>query len=283
MNLRHVALLGALLSLLISPVDAAAQSRCASGLCGDSSGSGGIRLSARNERFVQRSFTPAENSLHVLAGMERPGSLDLGGPAGLGYLEFGSQDVVTAVAGAAYGITRDVEVGAFLLPLQLSPDLEYNNPRVWATLSSSSDIGAAAIRIAGDVPFDGGPFVASLSVPLMLAFGGSAMFDFSPVVRASFGDPIGWVFEVPYRLAFNVTDEVFFGVHSGVTLPEFSGDALAMPLGGFVGYTVGNDPPAVDITVSFRFPQFMTALNNYAEPVTDLFIIAIGANGFLYF
>lgn len=285
----------ALLTLLALPAtwtlagtDAHAQSRCPSGLCGPEAGAGS-RSNSRSVSYVRRSLGAAENSLHILGGPAfRPAFSNLILPEpGFSYSQVGPLGIESTALGlgAAYGITNDLEVGAIFVPLQLSPEVEIRDAYGWVTLQSRSDVTDVGLRLGVFAPLaDDSKAGLELAAPLQLHMGGSASLDIALISLISFGDETIANFEIPLRLAFNATENVFFGVRSGILLPEFESTALLLQLGAFVGYTVEfQDRPATDITVSATWPSFVTAADDYAQVAGDVFVIGVGANGFLFF
>jgi hypothetical protein len=170
----------------------------------------------------------------------------------------GSSNALGLSLGAGYGITDDLEVGATVIPLTLSPDFAYNAPSVYGTyrfLHGDVDVGA---QLALTLPIDR-DFGLGVGVPVLFHLGEAARLDTGAFLGLTFGDALGKGLTIPIAFTYNLNPNLFLGARTGVLLPNF--DDFAMPLGAFVGYTLaggaGNTPLA-DITASFDFPFFVT-------------------------
>lgn len=186
-------------------------------------------------------------------------------------------DPLFALIGLSYSVLDELEIGAFLLNLELSPDVEYLDPAAWARyriVDGEIEVGIQAmlwfpvarpdleielglpVRIRGPVRVDTG-----------LYFGFDTDADFA--VR------------VPATVTANVTPQIFLGGRSGIVISDVGNDGLAFPLQAVGGYTVaGAAGPAADITLAFGFPYFIVSggRGEYDELVTEVFQVSLGAN-----
>lgn len=161
--------------------------------------------------------------------------------------------------GAGFGITEDLEVGATVIPLTLSPDFKYNAPSVYGTyrfLRGDVEVGA---RLALTLPIDR-DFGVSVGVPVLLHLGDAARLDTGAFLDFTFSDPLGKQLRIPVAFTASINPNLFLGARTGFVFPNF--DSLGMPLGVYVGYTLaGGDgaTPLADITAAFDFPLFLTS------------------------
>lgn len=164
--------------------------------------------------------------------------------------------------GAGYGIIDDLEVGATVIPLTLSPSFNYNAPSVYGVyrfVRGNIDVGA---QLALTFPIDR-DFGMRVGVPVLIHLGDGARLDTGAFLDLSFGDPLGKSLSIPLSFAANINPNLYLGARTGIVLPNF--DAFAMPLGVFVGYTIaggGGNSPLADITAAFDFPLFIATGRN---------------------
>lgn len=191
-----------------------------------------------------------------------------------------SSTAVGLALGAGFGITEDLEVGATVIPLTLSPDFQYNAPSLYGMyrfVRGTVDVGA---RLTLIMPVDR-DFGLNVGVPVLFHLGDNARLDTGAFLSLNFGDPLGKALSIPVAFTANLNPNLFLGARTGFILPEF--DRLVMPLGVYVGYSIaggGGATPVADITASFDFPLFLATGRNDAI-VPDLW--TIGLNGRLYF
>lgn len=159
--------------------------------------------------------------------------------------------------GAGFGITEDLEVGATVLPLTLSPDFKYNAPSVYGTyrfLRGDVEVGA---RLALTLPIDR-DFGVSVGVPVLLHIGETARLDTGAFVDLTFSDPLGKQLRIPVAFTASINPNLFVGARTGFVFPNF--DSFGMPLGVYLGYTLATGDgaaPLADITAAFDFPLFL--------------------------
>ncbi len=182
--------------------------------------------------------------------------------------------------GAGFGITEDLEVGATVIPLTLSPSFSYNDPSIYGVyrfVRGNVDVGA---RLDVSFPVNGN-FGLRAGVPVLFHLGDTMRLDTGAFLELSFSDPLGKGLSIPVSFAANLNPNLFLGARTGVLLPNF--DSFAMPLGVFVGYTIANGAgasPLADITASFDFPLFLATGRNDAI-YADFWVVNL--SGRIYF
>jgi hypothetical protein len=184
--------------------------------------------------------------------------------------------------GAGYGITDDLEAGATVLPLVLSPDFAYGNPTVYGRfrfLRGDFEMGG---ELSAVIPVRGS-FGLNVGLPMLLHIGEVGRLDTGVALGLVFGDPLGKTLAVPVAYSHNINPNIFFGARTGFVVPEFKFDALTVPLGVFGGYTLagaGGNTPALDAFLGFDFPAFLTP-GGASAVNANIFTISAGIRYFL--
>ena len=210
---------------------------------------------------------------YSLVNAQRPLTLDQGRlriDASLGFVKVcfsaGTLSACTEVfvglaAGASYGITDDLEVGAMVLPLTLSPEVKYGNPSVYGQYRMvGGDVEVAAraevwLPVEGDFRLQvGAPIWWKASPSVALRTGAFLMFVAS--------DPNQMVISIPVALVINATDNFWLGISTGLSFAVSDpgpGDTLAVPLGLELGYALADSggAPLVDLVGSWQFTSFI--------------------------
>lgn len=159
--------------------------------------------------------------------------------------------------GISFGIARDLEVG-FAAPIRLSPDADIEDPRAHLLFQLQRD-RELELGIFGELRlglFD----VWSITggVPVFWRINREMRLDAGGFVQFLFGDAsqMNWLF--PAQLSFQMSNRLYLGPESGINLFGVFDDnsELAIPLGGFVGYTIGSrGAPAGDVYARLRMPD----------------------------
>jgi hypothetical protein len=218
--------------------------------------------------------------------------------------------------GAAFGITKDLEVGAVVLPIQFNNGAGYGGlfvgeegtlaqPSVFATFrflhQPIFDLGAR-LRVQFVVPRNdiglGAGAIIEPSIPFLLHIGKIGRFDAEvgvPITVLSTTVGIGPTttthvaagIDVPLRLAFDIIEPLHVGVSTGVVVEDFgdAGVTTRIPLGIFMGYAVGEKRPIVDIDPFFSFFDFLTPGGGpFGDKVNPgIFVAGISVRGYVYF
>jgi hypothetical protein len=193
-----------------------------------------------------------------------------------------SSTAVSLNAGAGFGITDDLEAGATVLPLQLSPDFAFGNPTAYGRfrfLRGSFELGG---ELSVVLPVQGS-FGLTVGLPMLIHVGEVGRIDTGVALGLVFSDPLGKNLLVPIGYAHNVTPNVFLGARTGLGVPNFKFDALTIPLGVFGGYTLASgagNSPALDAFLGFDFPGFLTP-GGASAVNTNVFTIGLGLRYFL--
>ena len=218
--------------------------------------------------------------------------------------------------GASFGITKDLEVGAVVLPIQLNNGAGFGGdfvgeegavlgPTLFATyrfLHNEKFALGARLRVQFIVPRNGlgAGSIITPSVPLLLHIGKIGRFDaelglpISVVSASDAADPLAGNttevhigLDIPLRLAFDIIEPLHIGVSSGVAIEDFghAGESARIPLGVFFGYAVGHNKPIVDIDPFFSFFDFLTPGGGpFGDKVNPgVFVMGVNARGYLYF
>ena len=186
----------------------------------------------------------------------------------------GSPICVNVEAGAAFGITKDLEVGATVLSFRSQPGLGfgYSEPQIRGTyrfLSGQFELGVQ-LRATFFVNYGAGVFLQP-SVPMLLHLGKVARLDLNPGLDFALrggclgngcagtgGNAIG--FELPVRFDIDIIEPLHVGANTGIFINDFghAKESAAIPLGVFAGYAIGGKKPIVDIDPYFQWRTFVT-------------------------
>lgn len=199
--------------------------------------------------------------------------------------------------GAAFGITKDFEVGAVVLPMDFAPSVAYGAPQLFATYrfldSPTVEIGGR-LRVA---IYHNGLTGAAItpSVPFLFHLGKVARLDLEPGVaisanRAGYGGTTlggGSTYvglSVPVSFAINVIEPLHVGVNTGIIASDFGhfGDSVTVPLGFFAGYAIGGKKPVVDIGPFFRWDGFLTPGSAGDKVNAGIWNVGLNVRAYLY-
>jgi hypothetical protein len=231
-----------------------------------------------------------------------------------------STSVVLAgmMLGASFGITKDAEIGAILIPVQFNESAGFGGlfygderiqaqPSVFATYRFLNrepvELGArllvqflvprtglgAGVRIEPSVPLlvhigKIGRFDAEVGVPITVE--GSRTEITNGVSTAVASQAYAGI-DVPVRIAFDIIEPLHIGLNTGLVIEDFghAGETTAIPLGLFTGYAVGQKKPIVDIDAFFSWFDFITPGGGpFGDKVNPgLFVVGLKATGYVYF
>jgi hypothetical protein len=243
--------------------------------------------------YAERPLTPPRGQLELDADF---GVLHINIP------DTGDIDVddtfVSLAFGGSYGIMDDLQVGAEILPLQLSPEFLYGEPELFALyrfVRGQVDVGG---RIALAIPFrDEDNVHLEFYVPVLIHLGTTARLDLGLNLDLEFGEgasfdddtgepeDFGYSWSIPVAFAFQATPNLFLGPRTAFGWSEFDiGETIFSPLGIFAGYTIARGDgarPMLDIIASFDFPFFFSWGELYPDTVTtDVWALGLTARFF---
>jgi hypothetical protein len=156
---------------------------------------------------------------------------------------------VTLTLGAGFGITDDFEVGALVIPLLLSPEVDFGNPQIYAMyrfVPGEVEVGA---RVDFSIPVqDGSDATLRVGVPVRFHLApATAVLDTGGFLVIQFADPDAVLgLSIPANFTFNITPNIFAQLNTGFTIGTFdaAGDSIIIPL-GFGGMTSSGGPAGV--------------------------------------
>lgn len=191
--------------------------------------------------------------------------------------KFGDFGVALAV-GAAFGITDDLEVGATLIPLTLSPSAGFGDIPLYGRfrfLKGNFELGAQlGINIPTSTDFGLTPGLVGVY------HANNFRLDVGLLFPLRFSDPLGKALNVPITASLNFNDNLWAQVRTGINLPNL--DALVIPLGVGVFYAIGKgDVPMLDVGATFDFPTYIQTIGGDAL-VFDIFTIGLAARFHLF-
>lgn len=186
--------------------------------------------------YAGRSLTLPEAALRLDAGTRWPypaGSLSLG---------LREPEPVHVRMGLSAGLTRDLELGALLLPVRLNNDAEYLDPSVHLLHRFGTGEVEPGLLVRASIPVQG-DFVAVVGVPVRIHVAPTVRVDLGGFLLMAFPDRGTFAsLLLPVELGINVTDEWFLGPLLGINVNNLIGDRDAntsIPLAFFGGYSWG--------------------------------------------
>lgn len=211
--------------------------------------------------------------------------------------------------GAAFGITDNIEVGAFVLPIQFAPSVSYGsggdpaaNLQLFGTFrflhAKQVEIGARLRTYFITTSGAGAQIVPS--VPFLFHLGKIARIDAEialPITARGSSAAPGSVnpggavvgVAVPVSFAINVIEPLYLGASSGVRVEDFGNAkrSFFIPLGFFAGFTIGGRRPIVDLAAYFQWNHFAQpsggALGNGDKIVAGDFHTGLAVKGYIFF
>jgi len=189
--------------------------------------------------------------------------------------------------GAGIGVLDQFEIGANVLPLQLSPEFAYGNPSVYGRIQflRGSDVQLAAQAQVVIPVRDGSKLGFSLGLPLWYNFTDLLQLQTGLFYSATLTDPVNQNLNIPLRLNFNLNDNVHIAGLTGVGFNlDAPGNSLAIPLGIEGGYALAgiNNRPVLDVVASFQFPTFLTPGSSGDVVNPDLWVASLAGRFYLF-
>jgi hypothetical protein len=183
---------------------------------------------------------------------------------------------LTLGAGAALGVMEDLEVGAMLLPVYLAPDGDFGDIEAYGRyrfLKGDVEVGAQ-VTVAFPTSTH---FGLGFGAPVLFHLG-RMRIDTGLELELIFTDPTVVDIDIPAAFTFDLGDGLFAGARTGLYVPDF--DDVAIPLWGFVGYTlISGNAPFIDLVATFGWPRFIwTGVGDSVE--IDTFDMVLGARFF---
>lgn len=182
---------------------------------------------------------------------------------------------------AAWAPIKHLEVGALAVPLALSPEVDYGNPRLYARYQLTD----GAFQVAPELGFEFNKSnVLSLGVPMRFKVNPAAYIDVRPFILFDFpgsDDPDGTEtvvsLAIPIEVAISATRNIYASIQTGLYVPDFDFDFAFMPLGLEVGYSLPSaaDTAWIDIYLGFRFDGFLN-LGPGDAISTDVWTLGLG-------
>lgn len=160
-----------------------------------------------------------------------------------------------------YGILENLTAGVLAVPLALSPEADYGNPRVYGRyrlLSGAFDLG---VNLGITLPIQSGSDLG-IDVGVLARFflNKATYLNAGIYLGISFADGTPLSLSIPVELAISFTRNIFFSVDTGFNIANLDGDSFAIPLGVGLGYTLegATGGPMLDLYLKFGFPTAIT-------------------------
>lgn len=232
---------------------------------------------AEDEGDETESIVFAQRDIVLAPGLIRPEGMFVFAQPGPGLDLHISLD-----AGAAWAPIKHLEVGALAVPLAISPEAEFGDPRLYARYQ----VTKGAFQLAPELGFVFNKAnILSIGAPMRFKVSPAAFIELRPTILIDLpgsDDPDGtetaFGLSVPLDIAFSLTRNLYLTVMTGFELPDFDGDGF-IPLGLQVGYSLPNeaDTAWIDLFVDFRFSAFAPLAEGADVPYTDAWMLGLGA------
>lgn len=175
------------------------------------------------------------------------------------------------------GLTRDFEVGADFLPLELTPDVRYLQPSLY--LMGRFVRGTAEVGVRGSITLpirDGDHALIEGGLPILIHFGQVVRLDLGAFVQVATTDPPAWWARFPVALTFNPIRRLMLGPYAGFRV-RLDAPGTEIPVGFVAAGTLGGAAmnPIGDIGGQFEFTNVNGSLANWS--------MALVTRWFLYF
>lgn len=179
---------------------------------------------------------------------------------------------------AAFGIglSRDFELGADFLPLQLTPDVDYMQPSLYVMGRFVRRTVEVGVRASITLPTRDGEYVlVEAGVPVLIHFGQVARLDLGAFLQLETTDPIAWWARFPIALTFNIGRRFMLGPYAGLRV-RLDARGTEIPVGFVAAGTLGGAAmnPIGDIGGQFQFDDVTGPLDNWS--------VALVTRWFLY-
>lgn len=182
---------------------------------------------------------------------------------------------------AAWAPIKHLEVGALAVPLAISPEAEYGDPRLYARYQLTD----GAFQIAPEIGFVFNKAnELSIGAPMRFKVNPAAYIDVRPFLIVDFpgsDDPDGTdtilSLAIPVEVAISATRNIYAAIQTGLYVPDFNFDLGFVPLGLEVGYSLPSaaDTAWIDIYLGFRFDGFLRTGPGDAIS-TDVWTLGLG-------
>lgn len=195
----------------------------------------------------------------------------------------GSARTVGLSLGGGYGISSDFELGAVVLPMQLSPDFDYGQPQIYGRYRVARGDFELALDARVFIPTSGN-FGLQIGAPLLLHLGDHARFDTGAFLDFVFPkDDTYYQLRIPLQFSFNLSSQFALFVRSGLLLPRFKNLTLPLGFGGLFTIPGSRGEPLVDLIAAFDFPAFASVGGDSSGVVTELWTATLSARIYLQF
>jgi hypothetical protein len=215
--------------------------------------------------------------------------------------------------GGGYGVTDDFEVGALLVPLQVTAadgdrDVWFGDMVLYGMHRLTRGAVELGARVELSLPTNTGwdppdrPVVLTLGLPVLVRLGEIARLDtgvqLALVLRPEFESalsgfpvyppssyplPTRSASGVPVVLTVNLDEHVYMGLRTGLSIYDLQdpSETIVMPLGFHFGGTVApSGKPLADLTMRFEWPYFLTPA--WHETVsTDVWQVTFAASFYI--
>jgi hypothetical protein len=140
--------------------------------------------------------------------------------------------------GVTFGVFKNFEAG-LVAPVRVSPDLHMEDPRIHALFQFAEGVVDAGVFGSFRMGFFD-RWVLTAGVPLYWHIQPNLRLDFGGFLEFAFGDTSAAALHSPVQLAIQIHPDWFAGPESGFIAYNMfdDGAGVAVPLGGFVGYTI---------------------------------------------
>ncbi len=189
--------------------------------------------------------------------------------------------------GGGFGLTRELEVGVTVVPLQYIANVEVNDPSLYGRYQFFNAHGVqASAQLTAWIPIRSGTsFAFNAALPVWVNLTDRLQLQTGLSYSLTLSDPISHSLAIPLLVNLNIVDAVHVGLRTGVNLPfKDTGDTMSVPLGFEVGYAVrgSSNRPLLDLLAQLSFPRFLAPGSSGDVVITDPWVASLTARFYLF-
>jgi len=173
-----------------------------------------------------------------------------------------------------YGVTDNLTVGILAVPLALTPEADYGNPRAYARFRLIKGPVEVGVALGVTVPVNSGSLGVDVGLVARLFLNKAAYLNIGGTFGINFATGTPLSLSIPVDLGISLSRNLFLTVASGFNIPVLDNDFWAVPLGAGVGYTLeaANGGPMADLFLKFNLPFIVNSNTTFDDMTWEVFL-----------